>query len=115
MEALGLPSRFGVHWGVCEMRGEEVSGLAVWAAARVMSSAGPGEILVSEAMRELLKESVPALEDRGTHVLKAGAGFELAATNELGDPVLATAAISDGMMFVRSQRFLWGIGRKTLD
>lgn len=31
---LGLSSRFGVHCSVCEMRGEEVSGLAVWAAAR---------------------------------------------------------------------------------
>ena len=70
MQRLGLPSRFGVHWGVCEMRGEEVSGLAVWAAARVMSAAGPGEILVSEAMRALLMEAGPALKDRGTHVLK---------------------------------------------
>jgi class 3 adenylate cyclase len=68
--ALGVPSRFGMHWGACEMRGEEVSGLAVWAAARVMSTAGPGEIVVSDAMREPLLDAGLALRDRGTHALK---------------------------------------------
>jgi class 3 adenylate cyclase len=51
------------------MRGEEVSGLAVWAAARVMAAAGPDEIMVSEAMRQALGNQVP-LEDRGVHILK---------------------------------------------
>src|SRR5690349_21257926 len=68
--ALGLPSRFGMHWGTCEMRGEEVSGLNVWAAARVMSIAASGEIVVSDAMREALLDTEVELDDRGTHRLK---------------------------------------------
>jgi class 3 adenylate cyclase len=46
LQSLAAPSRFGLHWGVCEMRGPEVSGLAVRDAARAMSVAGPGEIVV---------------------------------------------------------------------
>jgi class 3 adenylate cyclase len=66
---LGLTSRFGLHWGACEMRGEEVSGLAVWAGARVMAAAGPDEIVISDAMRQQLGAAVNA-EDRGIHTLK---------------------------------------------
>lgn len=54
-------------------------------------------------------------EDGITHVLKAGPTFDLVATNSLGDACLATPAISDGMIFIRTQRFLWGIGRKAKD
>ena len=70
LRSLGLPSRFGIHWGVCEMQGPEVSGLAVWAAARVMSTAGAGEILVSEALRQSITDPALKLEDHGTHRLK---------------------------------------------
>jgi class 3 adenylate cyclase len=70
LRALGLPSRFGIHWGICEMRGPEVSGLAVWAAARVMSAAGGGEILVSEALRETITDPALELEDQGIYHLK---------------------------------------------
>jgi len=51
------------------MRGEEVSGLAVWTAARVMATAGPDEIVVSEDMHQVLSDAV-SLEDRGVHILK---------------------------------------------
>jgi hypothetical protein len=44
--------------------------------------------------------------------LAAGAAYEPIAANPLGDPCLATPAIADGMMFVRTQRYLFGIGRK---
>jgi outer membrane protein assembly factor BamB len=49
-------------------------------------------------------------EDGQTYVLKAGPEFHLLATNTLGDPCLATPAIADGMLFVRTQRYLFGIG-----
>jgi outer membrane protein assembly factor BamB len=45
-------------------------------------------------------------------VVRAGPMFELLAVNPLGDPCMATPAISDGMIFVRSQHYLFGIGRK---
>ncbi len=51
-------------------------------------------------------------EDGQTYVLKAGPEFNLLAVNALADPCLTTPAISDGMIFVRTQRYLFGIGRK---
>lgn len=50
-------------------------------------------------------------EEGLTYVLQAGPEFRLLAENSVGDPCLATPAISDGMMFLRTQRFLFGIGR----
>jgi outer membrane protein assembly factor BamB len=50
-------------------------------------------------------------EEGLTYVLQAGPEFKLLAENSLGDPCLATPAISDGMMLLRTQRFLFGIGR----
>jgi outer membrane protein assembly factor BamB len=51
-------------------------------------------------------------EEKGIRVIKAGPTFELLAANQLGDPCMATPAISDGMLFVRSQHFVFGIGWK---
>jgi outer membrane protein assembly factor BamB len=45
-------------------------------------------------------------------VVKAGPEFELLAANEVGDVCMATPAISDGTLFVRSQHFLFALGRK---
>lgn len=50
-------------------------------------------------------------EDGLTYVLNAGPEFVLLATNALGDPCLATPAIADGMILVRSQNFLFALGR----
>jgi len=51
-------------------------------------------------------------EDGAVRVVQAGPAFKMLAKNELGEACLATPAISDGMLFVRTQRHLWGIGRK---
>jgi outer membrane protein assembly factor BamB len=50
-------------------------------------------------------------EDGTVTVVRAGPTFEVLAVNELGDPCLATPAISDGMIFVRTEHYLFGIGR----
>ena len=50
--------------------GDDVRGLAVHTAARVMALAGPGEVLVSAATAALLEGSGLVLEDAGTHELK---------------------------------------------
>jgi len=50
-------------------------------------------------------------EEGEVRVVKAGPKFELLAVNGMGDICMATPAISDGMIFVRSQHFLYGIGR----
>jgi outer membrane protein assembly factor BamB len=50
-------------------------------------------------------------EEGEVYVVKAGPAFELLALNRLGDVCMATPAVSDGMIFFRSERYLFGIGR----
>jgi class 3 adenylate cyclase len=66
----GLAIRVGVHTGEVEFVGPDARGLAVHAAARVMSFAGAGEVLVSSTTRDLLEGSGLVLEDAGAHTLK---------------------------------------------
>jgi len=70
---LGLRVRTGLHVGDVEMRGEQVTGLAVHAAARIMGQAGAGEIVVSEDLAALLP-SAAALRDAGRHELRGVPG-----------------------------------------
>jgi outer membrane protein assembly factor BamB len=51
-------------------------------------------------------------EQGETRVVKAGPVFELLAVNSLDDYVMATAAISNGSLFIRSQHFLFSLGKK---
>jgi ankyrin repeat protein/outer membrane protein assembly factor BamB len=51
-------------------------------------------------------------EESGVQVVRAGPKFELLSSNPLGDACMATPAISDGMLFVRTQHYVFGIGRK---
>jgi class 3 adenylate cyclase len=66
----GLAVRAGVHVGEVEIIGEDLRGVAVHEAQRIMAAAGPGEILVSELTRALALASGLEFEDRGAHVLK---------------------------------------------
>lgn len=53
-------------------------------------------------------------EDGDIFVVKAGAHFELLQKNEMGEPLMATPAISGGMLLVRTQHHLWAIGGKAV-
>ncbi|MET0229030.1 MAG: adenylate/guanylate cyclase domain-containing protein [Actinomycetes bacterium] len=66
--------RAGLHAGEVELRGDDVGGIAVHIAARIMAEAGPGEVVVSRTVRDLVAGSDRQLEDRGTHQLKGVAG-----------------------------------------
>jgi class 3 adenylate cyclase len=66
----GLDVRVGLHTGECERRGEDIAGLAVHIAARVGALAGPGEVLVSRTVTDLVAGSGITFDDRGEHVLK---------------------------------------------
>ena len=70
VEALGLAIRAGIHTGECEVVQGDVSGITVHLAARVLGAAGPGEVLVSSTVRDLLLGSELGFEDRGRHKLK---------------------------------------------
>lgn len=71
---LGLTIRVGIHTGEVEFVGRDARGVAVHAAARVMSFAGPGEVLVSSTTKDLLEGSGLVLEDVGAKALKGLAG-----------------------------------------
>ena len=66
----GLQIRAGVHVGEVEVVGEDVRGVTVHEAARIMAAAGPDEILVSDLTRALTGSAGLTFEDRGTHALK---------------------------------------------
>ncbi len=71
---IGLDIRAGLHTGECELRGEDLAGIAVHVGARVAALAGPGEVLVTNIVRDLVAGSGIEFTDRGRHVLKGVPG-----------------------------------------
>jgi class 3 adenylate cyclase len=67
---IGLQIRVGLHTGEVELRDGDVGGIAVHLAARVMATAGSGEILASRTVRDLVVGTNITMEDHGSHVLK---------------------------------------------
>ena len=66
----GLGVRVGIHVGDVDVRGDDVSGLAVNIAARIMSQAGAGETLLSEAARQATLGSGHRFEEQRAVALK---------------------------------------------
>jgi class 3 adenylate cyclase len=79
--SLGLQVRCGVHTGEVTLRGSNIGGLAVHIGSRVMQLAAPGEVLVTQTVRDLVAGSGLRFADRGPHALKG-----------LPDPVRLAAA-----------------------
>lgn len=74
VRTLDLEVRVGVHAGEVEVRGDDVAGMAVHIGARVAALAGPGEVLVSSTVREIVAGSRRAFIPRGEHDLKGVPG-----------------------------------------
>ena len=74
VRALGLDVRAGLHTGEIELVNDKVSGLAVHIGARVAAAAGPGEILVSSTVKDLVAGSRLRFPDRGSQALKGVPG-----------------------------------------
>jgi class 3 adenylate cyclase len=72
--SLGLQIRFGLHTGELELAGSDVRGIAVHTGARVAGLAGPGEVLTSSTVKDLVAGSGLQFEDRGSHELKGVPG-----------------------------------------
>ena len=66
--------RIGVHTGELEMVGDDVRGIAVHVAARVLALGSRNEVMVSSTTRELLEGSELAFADAGEHELKGLSG-----------------------------------------
>jgi class 3 adenylate cyclase/pimeloyl-ACP methyl ester carboxylesterase len=82
VQALGIQVRAGLHTGECELRGDDIGGIAVHIGARVSALAGPNDVLVSSTLRDLVIGSGLEFEDHGVHELKGVPGewrlFEVA-------------------------------------
>ena len=70
VQPLGLAVRSGLHTGEIELNRDDIGGIAVHTAARVVAMAGPSEILVSSTVRDLVAGSGLRFEDRGLHALR---------------------------------------------
>jgi class 3 adenylate cyclase len=90
---LGLEIRAGLHIGEAELTGEKVSGIAVTTAARVSAVAGPGQVLVTSTIVQLVAGSGLGFSEVGTRELKGVPGkwelFALTAVDEqpIGEPL----------------------------
>jgi len=72
--ALGVEVRAGLHTGECEIRGDDIGGMAVHIGARVSALAVANEVLVSSTLRDLVIGSGLEFDDRGAHQLKGVPG-----------------------------------------
>ena len=71
---LDLGVRAGLHVGECELRGDDVAGIAVHIGARISALATAGEVYVSSTVRDLVAGSGITFDDRGRHNLKGVPG-----------------------------------------
>jgi class 3 adenylate cyclase len=71
---LGIDIRAGLHTGECELVDGKIGGIAVHIGARVAAEARPGEVLVSQTVRDLVAGSGLAFEERGATELKGVPG-----------------------------------------
>ena len=74
VQALGIEVRAGLHTGECEVRGDDIGGIAVHIGARVSALAGANDVLASSTLRDLMIGSGLEFEDRGNHELKGVPG-----------------------------------------
>ncbi len=111
-DRLGITLRAGVHTGECETIGEDLAGLAVHIGARVSAQAGPGQLLVSTAARDLTRGSGLEFEEHGAYELKGLPGKwalhalsgEDAAARFAVEPGSAHMTIADRAMVALARR-----------
>ncbi|HET9875786.1 MAG TPA: adenylate/guanylate cyclase domain-containing protein [Mycobacterium sp.] len=87
-EKLSIEIRVGIHTGECELLGDDIGGIAVHIAARILGQAGAGEILVSRTVRDLVVGSGTGFKDRGSVELRGVPGsWQLLAVDRDGAQV----------------------------
>jgi len=73
-ETVGIEIRAAIHTGECELLDNDIGGIAVHIAARILGQAGAGEIFVSSTVRDLVVGSGTGFEDRGSVELRGVPG-----------------------------------------
>jgi hypothetical protein len=74
VQEIGLDIRAGVHFGEIETSGSEVHGIVVHTGARVMSLAGPAEVLITQTVKDLVAGARFKVRERGAYELKGVPG-----------------------------------------
>ena len=89
--SLGIELRAGVHIGECELLDDDIAGMAVHIGARIGALAGPGEVLVSSTVKDLMIGSTAGFTDRGGHELKGVPGqwqvYRVGDPDEVAEPI----------------------------
>jgi class 3 adenylate cyclase len=67
---MNIQLRAGLHIGEIELRGQDIGGIAVHAAARILAQSQPGEVLVSRVVTDLVAGAGLQFAERGSHKLK---------------------------------------------
>jgi class 3 adenylate cyclase len=71
---LGIDVRSGLHTGEVELMGDDIGGIAVHIGARVCALAGPGEVLVTSTVRDLVAGSGLMFSEHGQYALRGVPG-----------------------------------------
>src|SRR5262245_14322590 len=115
---IGIGIRAGLHTGECERRGTDVAGLAVHIGARIGALAGPGEVLVSGTVRDLVLGSGIRFSERGLHTLKGVPGqWQLFAVADICPPAPldhqhdATSSVADSVLLSAGRNMPPVLGR----
>lgn len=96
VRAIGLEIRAGVHMGEVEDFGAKVGGMAVNIGARIAALAGPGQVLVSSTVRDLVTGSDIRFGPSGSRHLKGVPGeWQLFEATEVAPPPPVAAAPSE--------------------
>jgi pimeloyl-ACP methyl ester carboxylesterase/class 3 adenylate cyclase len=120
-ETLGIEIRVGIHTGECELLDNDIAGIAVHIAARILGQAGAGDILVSRTVRDLVVGSGTGFEDRGSVELRGVPGtWQLLAVDRHGPPagsaeaeLVSTPTPGPRTAMRRSDRAVEVIARRT--
>jgi class 3 adenylate cyclase len=84
--ALGISIRAALHTGECEVVDGKLAGIAVHIASRIAGQTAPGEVLVSNTVKDLVVGSSVAFAERGAHELRGVPGrWSLFAVESVGD------------------------------
>ena len=73
-KATRIPVRAGIHVGECDQRGEDIGGMTVHVAARVMALSGANEVIVTSTVREALLGTEISFDPCGTETLRGVPG-----------------------------------------